>query len=146
MNASVVDINRRPARNSIIALLEGADLPTADLTDEHLEHFFSIGPHAAPFGLVGLEMHGKQALLRSLVVAPNYRAGGAGSALVEHAESYARDRGVEAVYLLTTTAEPFFTRLGYGRIERSEAPAFIRSTREYSDFCPTSSTLMVKHL
>lgn len=146
MNTSIADIARRPARDAIVALLESANLPTADLTDEHLEHFFFVGPRTAPFGLVGLEIHGRDALLRSLVIAPDHRVAGAGSALVEHAENYARTRSVEAVYLLTTTAEQFFARRGYGRIERSEAPASIRSTREYSDICPTTSALMVKHL
>ncbi|MGH8196733.1 MAG: arsenic resistance N-acetyltransferase ArsN2 [Steroidobacteraceae bacterium] len=146
MNPAVADITQRPSRAAIVALLEGANLPTADLTDGHLEHFFSIGPRIAPFGLVGLEIHGKDALLRSLVIAPDCRAAGAGSALVEHAEDYARTHGVAAIYLLTTTAEPFFAHRGYGRIEHGEAPASIRSTREYSDICPTSSALMVKHL
>lgn len=145
MNASAVDIARKPARTAIIALLERADLPTTDLTDEYLEHFFFIGPRTAPFGLVGLEILGKDALLRSLVVAPDYRAAGAGSALVEHAEKHARVCGVKAVYLLTNTAEKFFARRGYRWIERSHAPPSIRSTREYTDICPASSALMVKH-
>ncbi|MEX0735418.1 MAG: arsenic resistance N-acetyltransferase ArsN2 [Steroidobacteraceae bacterium] len=146
MNSSVADIAQRPSRTAIIALLEGANLPTVDLTDGHLEHFFFLGARTAPFGLVGLEIHGRDALLRSLVVASDFRAAGAGSALVEHAEGYARTRSVDAIYLLTTTAEPFFAHRGYGRIEHGEAPASIRSTREYSDICPTSSALMVKHL
>lgn len=146
MNASAEDIARNPPRAAIIALLESADLPAADLTDEHLEHFFFLGPRTAPFGLVGLELHGKEALLRSLVVAPDYRVAGAGSALVEFAENYARTHGVAAAYLLTTTAEPFFAHRGYRRIDRDEAPASIRSTREYSDICPTTSAFMVKYL
>jgi amino-acid N-acetyltransferase len=146
MSASVIDIARKPSLEAVIALLEEANLPTADLTDEHLDHFFFIGPRTAPFGLVGLEIHGNAALLRSLVVAPDYRASGAGSALVEHAESHARVRGMEAVYLLTTTAEQFFARRGYCRIERNDAPPSICSTREFSDICPTTSAFMVKHL
>jgi len=142
----VADIARKPSRTAIVALLEGANLPSADLTDGHLEHFFFLGPRTAPFGLVGLEIYGKDALLRSLVVATDFRAAGAGSALVGHAENHARTRGVQSVYLLTTTAEPFFARRGYSRIERSEAPASIRSTREYSAICPTTSALMVKQL
>jgi amino-acid N-acetyltransferase len=55
-----------------------------------------------PVGLVGLELHGRDALLRSLVVDPNSRTNGIGSQLVEHAENYARARGVDSIYLLTT--------------------------------------------
>ena len=146
MNSPDHDIARKPTRIAAVALLKGANLPTADLTDEHLEHFFFLGPRTAPFGLIGLEIHERDALLRSLAVAPDYRAAGTGSALLAHAEVYARAKGVDAVYLLTTTAEEFFARRGYGRIEREEAPDSIRSTGEFSGICPTTSAFMVKHL
>lgn len=146
MNSPVAGITRRPSRAAIIALLGASNLPTADLTDEHLEHFFFIGPRTAPIGLVGLEILGPVALLRSLAVAPEHRVAGAGSALVEHAEEYARSKGIEAAYLLTTTAEQFFARRGYRRIARSEAPDSIRSTREFSDICPATFAFMAKHL
>lgn len=146
MNASILEVARRPVRSPALALLQGASLPTNDLTDEHLEHFFFLGPRTAPIGLVGLEMLGKYALLRSLVVAPDSRAAGTGSTLVACAEQYARKQGVDTIYLLTTTAEQFFARRGYARVERREAPDSIRSTREYSELCPTTSAFMVKHL
>ena len=70
----------------------------------------------------------------------------AGSALIEHAEQYAASRSVRSIYLLTTTAEAFFKRLGYERIERSQAPPSIERTREFASLCPTSSAFMVKSL
>jgi len=146
MNPLANDIARSPARTAIIPLLEGAGLPTADLLEEQLEHFFFIGPRPSPFGVVGLAIHDSAALLRSLAVAPNHRAAGTGSRLVSHAEDYARSTGVKTVYLLTTTAEAFFARRGYHRIERREAPESIRSTREFSDICPASSAFMMKRL
>ena len=146
VSTSIVDIARRPTRVAAVALLDSANLPTGDLTDEHLEHFFFLGPRSAPFGLVGLEICGTDALLRSLVVAPEYRVSGSGSALVACAEDYARMHGIGSIYLLTTTAEEFFAHRGYGRIKRGEAPDSIRSTREYSGICPATSALMVKHL
>lgn len=146
MNASVVDIARKPGLAEVFALLEEANLPKDDLTDEHLEHFFFFGPGSAPIGLVGLEIRGTDALLRSLVVAPGYRVSGTGTALVAYAEDFARSRGVRSVYLLTTTAEEFFSHRGYGRMAREEAPDSIRSTREYSDICPATSAFMMKHL
>lgn len=146
MNGLIVDFARKPARLAVVALLEGANLPTDDLTDEHLEHFFFAGSSSAPSGLVGLELRGSDALLRSLVVSPDCRLSGAGTALVACAEEYARSLGAVSVYLLTTTAEEFFAHRGYGRIERGAAPDSIRSTREYSDICPATSALMVKHL
>ena len=139
-------ILRRPTRPGAIALLEAAQLPTADLTDRHLDHFFCLGPQGAPTGLIGCEIHGIDGLLRSLVVAPEHRGAGAGSALIDCVEAYAREQGLRAMYLLTTTAEQFFARRGYLAVARAQVPDSIRSTREYSDICPASSTIMVKHL
>lgn len=111
-----------------------------------LEHFFFAGSAEAPIAMVGLELLGEHALLRSLVVAPPARAAGVGSSLLDHAENYAKFRGVVALYLLTTTAEGFFGRRGFARTDRDSVPASIRSTREFAEFCPASSTIMVKSL
>ena len=136
----------RPSRHVACTMLQAAALPASDLTDEHMEHFFFCGPAAMPRGLVGLEFRGPDALLRSLVVTPDCRSTGLGSALVDHAESYARSRGARAIFLLTTTAEAFFAHRGYVPATRDEAPAAIRETREFADLCPASSAFMVKQL
>jgi len=129
-----------------VSLLQAHGLPVSDLTDELLEHFFFVGSRESPAALVGLELHGADALLRSLIVSENRRSRGLGSALVEHAERYAAAKGVRSMYLLTTSAELFFRSLGYERIERSQAPTSIQRTREFSDLCPASSSFMVKSL
>jgi amino-acid N-acetyltransferase len=119
-------------------------LPSSDLDDAMLEHFFYMGLAAEPAALVGLELFGEVALLRSLVVAPDLRSGGTGSALVAHVERHARERGVRALYLLTTTAEKFFAGRGYRRVDREAIPDPIRSTREFADLCPATAAIMVK--
>ena len=136
----------RPTRKAATALLESAGLPTADLTDAHCDHFFFAGPAVAPTGLVGLELLGEVALLRSLVVSPEARSAGIGTALVRHAEAHARAQGVRALYLLTTTAEAFFLRRGYAPAPRDSAPSAIRSTREFAGICPASSAFLTKQL
>ena len=139
-------IRGRPPRSTAVALLQAQGLPVSDITDEHLEHFFFIGSAGSPTGLVGLEIYGADALLRSLVVGDNARSKGLGSELVEHAEQYAASKSVRSIYLLTTTAEAFFKRLGYERIDRSQAPPSIERTREFASLCPASSAFMVKSL
>jgi amino-acid N-acetyltransferase len=139
-------INAHPAHGAVTSLLAANGLPWTDLSEGHLEHFFCTGSTDSPTGVVGLEMRGEHALLRSLAVHTAVRSTGLGASLVEHAEAYARANGVRAIYLLTTTAEEFFARRGYARLEREHAPPFIRSTREFADICPSNSAFMVKHL
>jgi amino-acid N-acetyltransferase len=122
----------RPPRTTAVALLQAQELPVSDITDEHLEHFFFVRSDGSLTGLVGLELYGANTLLRSLVVGENARSKGLGSALVEHAEQYAGSKGVRSIYLLTTTAEAFFKRVGYERIDRSRAPSSIERTREFA--------------
>jgi len=130
-----------------VALLESEGLPASDLTELHLEHFFFLtGADGAPSAIVGLELFGPDALLRSLVVRSAARTQGLGSALVLHAEGYAKSRKVHALYLLTNAAEGYFERRGYRRVDRAQAPASIQSTREFASLCPGSSALMFKRL
>jgi amino-acid N-acetyltransferase len=139
-------IRGRPPRSTAVALLQSQGLPVSDITDEHIEHFFFVGSDGSPTGLVGLELYGTDALLRSLVVGKNARGQGLGSVLTDHAEQYAASKNVRSMYLLTTTAEAFFKRLGYERIDRSQAPLPIKQTPEFATLCPASSAFMLKSL
>src|ERR1700722_16996355 len=125
-------IRERPPHPSVVALLEAEGPPASDLTEAHLEHFFFTGSDGAPSALVGLEIYGEAALLRSLIVNAAARTQGLGSALVLHAEEYAAAHQVRALYLLTTSAETYFEHRGYRRIDRAEAPPAIKSTREFA--------------
>jgi amino-acid N-acetyltransferase len=132
-------IRLRPPRSSAVALLESQGLPVSDLTDAHLENFFCSGDDGSPTGLVGLEICQSVALLRSLVVAENARARGLGSARAHYAEQYAGLHNIQSMYLLTTTVESFFARLGYRRLDHAQAPAPIVQTSEFSHLCPSTS-------
>ena len=143
---SLSTISPKPSLSAAVALLAAAKLPTEDLTEGHCEHFFFAGSSTAPEGLVGLEMFGDVALLRSLVVSDALRGSGAGSRLLAHAEQHARTRGVRHLYLLTTTAEGFFAKRGFARATREAAPPRIRATREFAGICPASSAFMSKQL
>jgi len=141
-----MNLFRNPPEARVKALLAESQLPASDLSSGHLEHFFGCGDARLPEGVVGLEIYGAVALLRSLAVAASRRGQGCGRALVAEAERHARSRGVRAIYLLTTTAERFFARLGYRPIDRTDAPEAIRRTQEFSSLCPSSSAFMVKEL
>ncbi len=139
-------ISSRPSLVAAVALLNAVGLPTSDLTAQLLEHFFFCGAADALTGLVGLEIHGADALLRSLAVAPQARGAGLGSALLQHAERYALTQGVRTVYLLTTTARRFFQERGYRSVPRETCPRGIQKTSEFAQLCPASSALLMKAL
>lgn len=143
---TALSIRQQPSRLGAVRLLQDAGLPASDVTDEHLGHFFYIGSATAPDAMVGIELYGLDALLRSLVVAPGLRATGLGTRLVEHVESHARTHGVRTIYLLTTTAEKFFESRGYVATSRDSAPSSIRATTEFAGLCPASSAFLSKSL
>ena len=125
-------------------LLDLESLPTADLTETALEHFLVVRDEIGVIGVVGLEVYGQVALLRSLVVANSHAGRGIGRGLVVAAESLAARLGCRSIYLLTTTAGAFFELLGFRRIERHAAPPEIQQSAEFSSLCPTSATVMAK--
>jgi amino-acid N-acetyltransferase len=141
-----MNIFRNPPESQVKSLLTESKLPMSDLSPNSLEHFFGCGAPQMPKGVVGLEIYGPAALLRSLAVATACRGIGCGKALVAEAERYAQSKGVSDLYLLTTTAERFFERLGYRRTVRESAPEAIRNTQEFSALCPSSSAFMTKKL
>jgi amino-acid N-acetyltransferase len=144
--AFIVNIFRHPPQEATAALLESCSLPTQDLAPGHFENFFGCGSIESPKGVVGVELYGKVALLRSLAVAQTSRNMGCGAALVAQAEKHAREHGAKDIYLLTTTAQALFVRLGYGVADRATAPAQIRASREFSTLCPASAVFMVKRI
>ena len=139
-------IKQQPSLAAVKDLLDAVALPSADLTAARMEHFFYCGSAPRPNGIVGLELFGADAFLRSLVVAVEHRSAGLGTALVEHAERYARASGARSLFLLTTTVPGFFARLGYVVADRSAAPVTIRDTQQFAGLCPSSATFMVKGL
>ncbi len=131
---------------AVVALLEDAGLPTADLLDPARVQLFALMRGAELLGTVGVELHGAAGLLRSLAVAPPHRGAGHGRALVAHAERWAAAQGVAALYLLTTDAAGFFGRLGYAETARSAVPAAIAATPQFAALCPASAVLLQKRL
>lgn len=131
---------------SILPLLEQCGLRIADIEPARPPLFFGVRGGNGLVAVVGLEVHGQLGLLRSLAVAPTARGQGLGQALVAYAEAYAANHGVGALYLLTTSAALFFSRLGFQVAERSSAPAAIRACSQFSALCPSSSALLYKVL
>jgi amino-acid N-acetyltransferase len=131
---------------AIRALLAASGLPGQDLTPAHLSSFWIERDAVGLVGVVGLEPHGRAALVRSLAVRADARGRGLGGALLAHAESQASELGIETLYLLTTTAERFFAAQGYAVMRREAAPLEIRATAEFAELCPASSVCLTKRV
>jgi amino-acid N-acetyltransferase len=126
----------------VLNLLSKANLPVKDI-NENIE-FFELKEDGQTIGTIGLEHDGMVGLLRSLSVDEAVRDKGHGEQLVQFLEKAAKEKGIKTLYLLTTTAAPFFAKRGYQVVQRSEVPAFIRSTSEFASVCHASATLMKK--
>src|ERR1044072_3295119 len=126
---------------AVRALLATEQLPASDLDERMLDHFLIWRDDSGVSGVVGLELYGDVAFLRSLVVARHARSKGAGGALTEAAERLAMASGVTNVYLLTMTAERFFAERGYSKMDRNDAPTAIRATTQFTGLCPSSAVL-----
>jgi amino-acid N-acetyltransferase len=97
-------------------------------------------------GAAGLELYPDGALLRSVVVNPDFRGQRLGQRLTEAVLMLAEQRGARQVFLLTTTAEQFFPRFGFEAIDREQVPPFVRTSVEFTSACPTTATVMCKRL
>jgi N-acetylglutamate synthase-like GNAT family acetyltransferase/thioredoxin reductase len=130
---------------AIAALLAAAALPL-DGAREHLPHFIVGEQRGELIAAAGFEPYDGAALLRSVVVQETARGSGVGALLWAEIARRAAARGMHRLYLLTTTAAPFFARQGFRTIARGEAPASLQASREFQGVCPASATLMVKDL
>ena len=135
-----------PPLEEVIALLAECNLPDADIDASSPIRFFGVRDGSVLVAVVGLELYPPVGLLRSLAVAPDFRARGTGRKLVAFSESFAAANGVQTLFLMTTTAERFFLALGYAQASRASAPAAIRGTSQFSTLCPDSSAFLSKHV
>lgn len=136
----------RPADSAAIrALLQQAGLPHEDFA-AHLANFLVARQDGTVVGAVGCESHGRDGLLRSLVVAPAWRGAGLGGRLVGQIEARARAAGLGRFYLLTTTAEKFFAARGFAPTDRKTVPAAVAATPEFQGLCPASAVCMRREI
>src|SRR5215211_7102362 len=133
-------------RQAVETLLADAGLPIAGVADQFEHGFVVAESDGTVAGAAGVETYGAQGLLRSVVVRPELRGRGVGEMLVVERLEWARMRGVESVYLLTATAAPFFTRLGFRATARDRVPGSIARSAEFAEICPSRATVMAVQL
>ncbi len=124
----------RPAHEGdtalVCALLEASGLPVLGV-DSHVREFFVAADGDGVVGTIGLEVYGADGLLRSAAVAETHRNQGLGSSLVDRVLLKARELRLRKIFLLTNTAEDYFRKKGFRKVERETVTGSITGSAEF---------------
>lgn len=126
---------------AIESLLISCNLPFEDCA-EHLENFIGVIRGDKLIAIGALQIKGSTALLRSIVVYSKMRGAGLAGDITRYLLNIAQDQGVREIYLLTETAESYFSRFGFRAVDRGAVPVEIQSTRQFGSLCPSSAQTM----
>ena len=128
--------------DAVEALLLKCELPVVRIAS-HIKMFWVAEKEDKELiGVLGVLTEGNKALLRSFAVRPSQRKHGIGIALVRQLLAQLRKHSCTEVYLLTQTAETYFTRLGFVVIERTAMPQALMKESGLDQACPCSSICM----
>jgi amino-acid N-acetyltransferase len=130
-----------PDITAVKSLLESASLPTLGVS-EHFQYFLVAEASEVIVGAIGLEVYDDTGLLRSAVVAPASQNSGIGSLLFQKNVDQARNLGVKRLLLLTNTAEKYFERKGFVRIDQKSVTGAVTTSVEFSGACPAHAACM----
>jgi BolA family transcriptional regulator, general stress-responsive regulator len=133
-----------PGDQRVTALLSAAGLPAGDLDDAAFLGI--VDGTGALLACAAMERCGDAVLIRSVAVAADRRRKNYGSTVVLKLLAEARNGGVQAAYLLTTSAQDFFSGLGFKPIDRTRVPAPIQRTSQFRGETCASATPMVQVL
>lgn len=123
------------------ALLRFNHLPAQDCAGQ-ANIFYGIFEAGELVAAGGLEAAANDALLRSVVVQERLRSRGLARKICEHLIAQALSDGRKTIYLLTETAENYFEKLGFEQITRSQVPAAIAATRQFTSLCPDTASCL----
>jgi amino-acid N-acetyltransferase len=127
--------------DAIIRLLEDAELPT-DEVGRHVGTFLVAELQGTIIGAIGLEPYGDTALLRSAVVDPAHRGEAIGTRLYHALLCRAKESGARRMVLLTTTAEEYFRKKGFTRVDRTTITGPVTTSAEFTHACPSTAVCM----
>jgi amino-acid N-acetyltransferase len=129
---------------ALLALLQQSSLPIDGLRD-HLSTVLVAREDEGVVGSAALECFGSVALLRSVAVVATKRDHGLGKRFTEAALEVAQARGITEVYLLTETAQHYFSRFGFHAIPRQAVVPAIHQSVEWTSAClETAQAMCVK--
>ena len=143
-------VELRPARftdlPAIRVLLGKAKLPTEGVEAPALANFIVAEQEGTLIGVAGLEIYQESALLRSVAVEERWQGTGVGRSLIDEALERSKERGIQDVFLLTTTAEHYFPRFGFTCVGRDQVPEAVQCSCEFQGACPSTAVVMRKRM
>ncbi|WP_308221899.1 GNAT family N-acetyltransferase [Curtobacterium sp. VKM Ac-2922] len=121
------------------AFLQLADLTIAGLDDPGLRVWVEHGTDGAITGSTGFERSadGQHVLVRSVAVAEDARAAGAGTRLARFALAEAARSGAERAWLFSRRSGPFWKSLGFVPADRDELASRLADTQQVRLFAET---------
>lgn len=123
-----------------------ANLPVEKIEEKFDNFILLFDLQSKLIGCAGLEIYNSFGLIRSVAIAKSLQNKKLGSLLVNNIEELARKKEILVIYLLTETAERFFTKHGYNIVSRNEVPEEIQNSFEYASSCKVSALVMKKNL
>ena len=127
--------------DAIKRLLQGSLLPSRDV-GEGRQRFIVASEAGRIIGCAGLQVAGEDGLVRSMAVHWTRRNAGLGSRLHQRLLLEAVLAGVKTLWVVTTTAEDFFVRHGFAKVEAAAVPAALQASEEFTAFVPGGSAVM----
>ena len=128
--------------DAVERLLRDSDLPLDGVREQFGPSYAVVEVDGRIVAVEGIERYGEAGLLRSAAVASDYRGQRLGDALTRNRITWAREQGLQELWLLTTTAADYFPRFGFVRTERTSAPEALQQSPEFRDACPASAVAM----
>lgn len=142
---SSISINHAQTKDfePIINLLHQYNLVIQDINLSR-QYFIVLNDGDKTCACGAIEFYQPYGLIRSVAVTPDNAKRGYASKIISKLEKVASSNEITELYLLTETAESFFTKLGFKKIDRELAPDTIKQTNQFSELCPMTATVMTK--
>lgn len=128
---------------AILELLNKNKLPLDDIASGQ-QPFWVAKEGGILAGAIGLEQYAEYGLLRSMATNSSFRNRGVAGLLIDELFEYAKQIKLREIYLLTETAEKYFEKKGFQKINRDGVPPPIKTSKEFSHLCPSSAVVMKK--
>ena len=148
MQLSEISVKTRLAKitdlSNVQELLQKENLPIERIEDQFTNFTLLFDQNSNLIGCAGLEIYNNYGLIRSVAIKSEFQNKKLGSYLIKEIEDFAKRKKLTNLYLLTETAEKFFSKHGYTIISRDTVPLEIQNSFEYTSSCKISALVMKK--